>query len=755
MKGLKKVVSLALAICMVFGVSACGNKKKSEDKDYINYVYARDDSFADIGGDNTVFWYSVIGESLYYCNIQVDTGSVASDSDASETDALESYTYIFYKADLNGASAEKIAEKKYDDGSMHISTISTSPDGTIYFYDEGYDENSTSTLYKYDGSQFVEVGDFNKVIQESNAYLSGFFPQDDGSIIAVFGDSIKKYDQSLNEVSTLPLEIYVENVSVDKDNNIIIRTTKESTDADAESTLQFVTYDAAQNKLGTTYDLDMNAYSAGQVTPGFGDYNLLIRSSSGLYGYKYSDGKREKIVDYYASNIASDSVYRSFFTDKDNLYFMYETDGEATDLVRYKKVDPKEVADRKVLTLAMTNDAHDMKKLVRRYNDSQTKYTVQIVDYSEESNPDSKLGADISAGKVPDLYVVDSGIAGQPIQKHVSKGLLEDLTPYIEKDEELSMEDFIPAVIDSLKVDGKLYFVTPRVSLNTLVGNGAEIGMETGWTAEEMKEYVESKPEGSLLLEMPSKDSLLYNLMIGTGYQFVDWGKGECHFDSADFKNIMEMCNRGAGDEDLFSADSSTASLIQSKKLLLSDILVAPDDIIAFNKLYNGKASFKGFPVSEGSGSYFSAYMGIAMSAKCDDKDGAWDFIRTMLLKDTVADDYMFTSMVPIREDVYQMKMDTLTTTKEYTDEYGNTVTPREGTDSPYGVEIDTKPLTDDDIKAYRTIIDSTDHFNYYDPAVMEIVSEEAAAYFSGDKSLDDVCNIIQDRATTYINENK
>ena len=38
MKGLKKVVSLALAICMVFGVSACGNKKKSEDKDYINYV---------------------------------------------------------------------------------------------------------------------------------------------------------------------------------------------------------------------------------------------------------------------------------------------------------------------------------------------------------------------------------------------------------------------------------------------------------------------------------------------------------------------------------------------------------------------------------------------------------------------------------------------------------------------------------------------------------------------------------------------
>ena len=44
---------------------------------------------------------------------------------------------------------------------------------------------------------------------------------------------------------------------------------------------------------------------------------------------------------------------------------------------------------------------------------------------------------------------------------------------------------------------------------------------------------------------------------------------------------------------------------------------------------------------------------------------------------------------------------------------------------------------------------------NYYNEAVSNIISEEAAAYFNGDKSIDDVCKIIQDRATTFINENK
>ena len=65
------------------------------------------------------------------------------------------------------------------------------------------------------------------------------------------------------------------------------------------------------------------------------------------------------------------------------------------------------------------------------------------------------------------------------------------------------------------------------------------------------------------------------------------------------------------------------------------------------------------------------------------------------------------------------------------------------------------KPLTDEDVKFQREIIDSGYGEWGFDQKLMEIVKEEATAYFNGDKSVDDVCKVIQNRATTYVNENK
>jgi hypothetical protein len=39
------------------------------------------------------------------------------------------------------------------------------------------------------------------------------------------------------------------------------------------------------------------------------------------------------------------------------------------------------------------------------------------------------------------------------------------------------------------------------------------------------------------------------------------------------------------------------------------------------------------------------------------------------------------------------------------------------------------------------------------DPAVASIVVEEMGAYFSGQKSLDDVIEVMEDRVQTFINE--
>ena len=767
MKGLKKKLSLVLASCMVFSLAGCGDKKKkSSDDDFVNYVYAKDDSFADVSNGKKLVWYDMIGDNLYYCvdnendyqELQ-EAAMDATEGDASINDAVQEskVKYEFYKSDLNGGNAESLGEFETKSGMHFVSTFLTSPNGTVYFYDQDYDgDESKNTLYKIENGKCTEVGDFTHVCQSETSYLSGFFAMDDGTFVAVYGDNIKRFDEDLKQISELPQENYIDGSALDKDNNIVVKTLKESTDPDStDTTVLLSVYDIGKNSLGTAHEVDINGYSAYQFTKGFGDYDIIIRTAGSLYGYKYSDGSREKLVDFYGSNIYGDGASRSMFKDKDAFYFQYEVDDEPQKLVKYKKVDPKDVEDRVVLTLAITGESSNVKKLVRKFNESQSKYTVQIIDYTEENNPNSKLGADISAGKVPDIYIVESGIANQPIQQYVSKGMLEDLEPYIEKDPDMSMSDFIPSVMDSLRVDGKLYSITSHVSLNTLIGDGAEVGDDSGWTAKQFREYIESQPEGAMIFEGTTKDSVLYNIMLGCGNQFVDWEKGECYFDSEDFKNILQICGEFPEDEELYSTDNSTADNIKNKKALFIDTIVCPEEIEAANKLFKGKASFKGFPVKEGRGSYFTTSTGFAMSAKCEDKDGAWEFMKTLLSKEYVADEYMYTGLIPVREDVFKMKMDSVTTTKEYKDEFGNVIKPREGMESLFGVEMEAKPFSEDIIKRYRELIDNTSMLNYYNEAVSNIISEEAAAYFNGDKSIDDVCKIIQDRATTFINENK
>ena len=53
-----------------------------------------------------------------------------------------------------------------------------------------------------------------------------------------------------------------------------------------------------------------------------------------------------------------------------------------------------------------------------------------------------------------------------------------------------------------------------------------------------------------------------------------------------------------------------------------------------------------------------------------------------------------------------------------------------------------------------RALIDSLDRVRSYDATVLEIVLEEAEAYFSGDKDLNTTVSIITSRVQVYVDEN-
>jgi hypothetical protein len=58
-------------------------------------------------------------------------------------------------------------------------------------------------------------------------------------------------------------------------------------------------------------------------------------------------------------------------------------------------------------------------------------------------------------------------------------------------------------------------------------------------------------------------------------------------------------------------------------------------------------------------------------------------------------------------------------------------------------------------VETFYDLISRANHVRVYDGALNEIVLEEAEAFFAGQKSAQEVAEIIQNRVQVYVNENR
>ena len=54
--------------------------------------------------------------------------------------------------------------------------------------------------------------------------------------------------------------------------------------------------------------------------------------------------------------------------------------------------------------------------------------------------------------------------------------------------------------------------------------------------------------------------------------------------------------------------------------------------------------------------------------------------------------------------------------------------------------------ITQDDAKGFKALIESVSTIMSTDPSVLQIIEEETAPFFRDEKSVEDVCRIIQER---------
>lgn len=495
------------------------------------------------------------------------------------------------------------------------------------------------------------------------------------------------------------------------------------------------------------------------------EHGILLKTASGLDQYDMETETAVSVLSWEDIGIDAGSV--SFFTVLADGRILLALE-DITSVNGYCRVaflsdtPAAEILEKEIITLGVLGVNSDMSEAVFEFNRNNDRYQIEIVNYWGGSKPRGSMDdleesmihftSEIAAGKGPDMFSLN----GVNMKMLAEKGIIEDLYPYLEEDPELNKEDYFSSVLNAYSVDGKLCGIPSFFTVHTAFAKTSVVGEEGGWTVGEMMEYVKAGPKGCVAFGYGSKDYQLRECLMFASDSFMNWESGECRLNEEDFIQVLEFANTFLDETGMIEDPEGLSQVerMRNGRILVDAIaLKSVQDYLGFTFEFGEPITAIGYPASEGVGSAIFGISTYAINAQSDKKEGAWEFIRGLLTEEYYATHEASGFPVLIRE--YERQNEEYMTPIYDETEDGEK---REKPQSSYeidGVKVEIFAATQEDVDAVTKIIEECDRAYLYDMAFLQIVSEEAAPYFAGQKSAQEVANIIQNRVQLYMDESR
>lgn len=520
---------------------------------------------------------------------------------------------------------------------------------------------------------------------------------------------------------------------------------------------QFAVLDSSTGKTGDdAVSIPSNIYMQ-NAFPGRGD-DIYVASDSGIYKADMDAKSFMQILDFVASDLNATSVSALAAVDDTTLAAaLTDYDGNA-EMDLLTKVDPSDQKNKTSITVGCYSLDYSVRKAIVAFNQEHDDVQIKIKDYTSYDSDDgtegiSQLNTDIVSGNAPDIMILDNDM---PVSSYIEKGVLLPLDDYIDSDSDIQSGSYLTNVFDAFKTDGKTYQIIPAFSLETVAGKTSDIGDGKNLSIDAVLSLSKQKNVSSAyLFGLYDQDSLLSTALSFVGNEYVDLKDKKSTFDSDSFQSILGLvkdCPKNISD-DQYSEDSSTFYRSGKSLFYISDLTSFGDYQTITQGMFGDTVTFTGFPTETNSGTVIRPQMRMAISASTKEKDACWQFLKYFLTDDfqsKVEDNYV---CWPVSVKAIDALGEEAKKNPTYEDENGNQVEyPNEyylGTET-----IELKPLTDAEVEDVKNILKSASAPLYYDSNVEKIISEETGAYFEGQKTVQEVTDVIQNRVTTYIKEN-
>ncbi|MCM1189555.1 MAG: extracellular solute-binding protein [bacterium] len=753
---LKRVLSVATAAVLTLSLAACGSADGNGSGQWQPPEWVYVPEYMELSDDISYWSMQPVGEYLYYETSYNDE----------ETGEWKQGVGRYSLADQ---SKENIA---LDIGDASINSMAVAEDGSVcallYYWesDELTGEfDSWQALTKYDstGAQVWQTN-LKSVMEDNNiSYVSEMTADAQGRVYLTSESQVLLFDETgafrgIVDVGS-GVNSWIQNMGKGKDGKVYVMAYSYN---GTSSSYTLSEIDFEKKAVGASYENFPSGNGSGSLSTGV-EYDFLVMDNNALYGYNLADQNTELLFRWMDSDINGEYV-RTVGVAPDGRIFAVINDWNTNEssVALLTKTASSEVAERETILIGTLYSSSELTAAAVRFNKSNDKYRVYIKEYIDRqadwtettySDAIALLNNDITSRNAPDAIALDS----LEIKQLVAAGALEDISGYLDKSSVLNREDYLENVLAGYTFGDVLVGIPKTFTLQTVVGSTADVGEEMGWSLDDIIAYADRHPNANLFDYM-TKSGIMYNFMMYNESAFVDWEKGECHFNSPEFISLLNFVNRFQEEPD-YDSNISTATRIQNGEVLLDTVYVSDfREVQMYNAIYKGAATFIGYPTTDGSvGCALSADNILGITTKSSNKDGAWAFIESYLAaEDSDRFSWGFSSNkerlnAQLEEAI---KVRTYTWTDEDGVEHeevmegGSSVGYQDGWSYTYHTP------TREEADQIMELIKVASPAAAQNGQIMLIISEEAEAFYKGQKSAEEVADVIQRRAQTYVDEN-
>lgn len=457
------------------------------------------------------------------------------------------------------------------------------------------------------------------------------------------------------------------------------------------------------------------------------------------------DGNAEKIFSFQNMGFSPDMVFCFDMYDEQSFMIgVFENiNGRLTEKYYGLKRADKEysVKEKKQTATIVGLQSGRLRHMILDYNAQSEDYYIEFIDYNTGDDYETakqSLLVDIASSAEIDAVLLN----GLDKNSLIEKEALDNLYEFFQNSEVISESDFVDWLFEGMMYsEGEIYSIYPEVSFEGIITAERMRGMDF------FQWEMNSDEKQCIAFEYINDpvDRLMY-IMKYSGDLFVDSKSKAVHFDE-NFVQILEYLKNVQNSK--VRSDNPTQMLQEGRVMAKYGSFEIPYSYFFAKELLDGKVNCTNISTD---GPIIVADEEIGILSYSANKEVIYDFLDYMFTEENYHR-YYGNLKFPVLKSAWDDWETRLTAETDYVDRFGDTIVSVDFEYYENDVRAVIKPVEDNDIDEMNELFKRSKYVEPMPEQYLSVIAEEAAYYFSGGRTAQETCEMIENRLQIAVEE--